>query len=31
MKGIKGFIDGHKHSEEIKKKIGDALLLANPL
>jgi 5-methylcytosine-specific restriction endonuclease McrA len=23
-KGIKGFVSGHKHSEETKKKIGDA-------
>ena len=23
-KGVKGFQKGHKHSEEVKKKIGDA-------
>lgn len=24
VKGVKGFQKGHKHSEEVKKKIGDA-------
>ena len=24
VKGVKGFQEGHKHSEEVKKKIGDA-------